>query len=299
MSMTESSQCVAESDPILAAHGATKRHPSRPLSPPSPPRHVSKSLDRVKTMIEEQGRRSVQATEIARRELAAGERSCSSCEEGWLKVELCEYGETREVRCALQHDACDYSRRLREEWLETHGFGEAHRNVSLDELRQEQNREIVRDYLELLGKAVVAGIGMWIEGPKGTGKTSLLKLIAERAFEVCPAGLEHVKGAPMNLYEFWSKENRPRVRRMRKCTLLLIDDLNFDCPAKQKNIIGWQHDLIDARAEYCRSTVITTNRLRKELIKAAYREYHPMVDRLTDATRAHVVELSGASWRQQ
>ncbi len=128
----------------------------------------------------------------------------------------------------------------------------------------------VRRFVTNLDANLDAGHGLWLEGPSGTGKTSLATLVslaardAGRSFAIysVPRILNELR---RTFDDDSTVGNLELIDRLTAVELLQLDDLG----AERTNpwVLEQLYALIDARYEAQRSVIITTNLGRDELVE--------------------------------
>ena len=128
----------------------------------------------------------------------------------------------------------------------------------------------VRRFVTNLDANLEAGHGLWLEGPSGTGKTSLATLVslaardAGRSFAIysVPRILNELR---RTFDDDSTVGNLELIDRLTAVELLQLDDLG----AERTNpwVLEQLYALIDARYEAQRSVIVTTNLGRDELVE--------------------------------
>lgn len=154
---------------------------------------------------------------------------------------------------------------------------------------------------EDLVSAVMAGEGLYIQGPFGCGKTHLAMAIAKRALAAGRTArvtssmriLAQIRGA----YGGGADEGAV-FRSLANPWLLVIDDLGKDAPTEWA--VSMLYRVVNERYEQMRPTVVTSNYSKRELVdrltvKGDSSTAEALVSRLFEMTRK--VELSGEDRR--
>ena len=145
-----------------------------------------------------------------------------------------------------------------------------------------------------------AGVGSYIFGPSGTGKTRLASSAAKMLID---SGMQvrfvNCADFMLALREGWSRQAE-KMRRLSGCGVLFIDDLGAENSTPES--IAALYVLIDRRWRDAMPTVITTNYTRRELAKRLAEKGSPVdsrriMSRLSDPTRYARIELSGEDRR--
>jgi len=182
--------------------------------------------------------------------------------------EACEgllYRDGYSVMCPLDFSGCPYqnaregfrSRRF----LRGLGFGARHDSPRLERVPAEP-RQAISAYLEQVAEQVGAGIGLLLTGGAGSGKTSVLGLVAlaygSRAASYRTAG---------DLFSALHERGRGEeaVAAAAETPLLLLDD--FGAAYESEWAIAQFDRIVDARYRELRATCIATN-LRPEQLAA-------------------------------
>jgi len=245
-------------------------------------------------------RRATLALEAKRSSNPNWRPDCAGCVlDGMLVLEI--DGQQTPGACPFRHapDVCKLARREemrarsdRVGWLDEIGFGRSYHEARLDEVHANA-RPMVGHYLESLPAHVAQGRGLLIGGRPGTGKTSILALIAQRAWDVGFRSVRFVYAYDLfALFFRRDEESQAEVQRLRGVSLLLIDDFGAaygaDYPEAQFE------GLTEFRQADKRATCVTTNLAPLDLKR------NPAWARIYDRWRATMwgTTLPGESQRQ-
>lgn len=226
---------------------------------------------------------------------------CSACRkpEGLLHGE--HEGMTLTLQCPRRSDcaSCPLARadiqRAAEEkarWLRSHGVLRRYHGMRVDHV-EERVQDYVTGYVERLQQHVRTGRGLLITGTTGTGKTAILGLIAEWAYD------QGIRDAHfVYCYDLYAafyrrdEETREQVRRWRECPLLLLDE--FGAPYGHDFPTSEFEGLCEHRQADHLATCVTSNLAVKALQRT------PEWARIYDRWRSTCwgIELRGPSKRQ-
>ncbi len=141
-------------------------------------------------------------------------------------------------------------------WLREHGVGRRYQGMRLEMVPQGVRREIGA-YLTCLREHVASGRGLLLAGPVGAGKTAVLGLIAERAFDLeITAELVHCSALFAAFYRR-GRDDGDRLQRWRGSALLLLDD--FGVPYAHDFPLAEFEAFVEHRHAEMLATCVTTN----------------------------------------
>lgn len=196
------------------------------------------------------------------------------------------------TRCELAAADLEKAAADRRRWLHERGLGRRYHGMSLESVEASARPEIAA-YLERLDAHVRAGRGLLLAGPVGSGKTAILGLIAERAYDLGIESVDFVHCSRL-FAAFYrrGREDGERLERWRSRSLLLLDDFG----------VAYAHDFplaeFEAFCEYRHAemlaTCMTTN-ARVEELQASV-EWARVYDRWRSTCWGYVLE--GPSKRQ-
>ena len=236
-----------------------------------------------------------------------GARTCEQCDQGWLSLAAdtehtsptspTSSPTTLRLRCPIRHADCDWAVAQRRHRLRLIGFGDQHLNVTLDQVRTPEARAAIGTYLAEIDANITAGKGLWLWGPVGTGKTSVLSILAQRMLRWEPnAGYRLALIDAAQLSRFEELRQTLEIDWWCRCPFLLYDDLGSE--GRHDWILSTLLRIADERWRSGRATIVTTNIPYTERQRADWRPYARILDRWTDASRTTVVQLAGKGWRQ-
>jgi DNA replication protein DnaC len=194
--------------------------------------------------------------------------------------------------CRLARNDAARARTERSRWLDAHGVGARYQGMELAKVA-DAAQAAVGGYLERLAQHVREGKGLLISGPTGTGKTAILGLVAERAYE------SQIRDCWMvysyDLYAAICRRDdaaRTKLATWRSCRLLLLDEFGAaygaDFPASEFE------GLMEHRQSDQLATCVTTNLSQADLRRS------PEWSRVYDRWRSTCwgIELVGPSKRE-
>mgnify|MGYP005857167723 CR=1 FL=1 len=172
--------------------------------------------------------------------------NCEGCKKPQGAIRFEHEGQTFRLACPWRADSqrCPLARadllkaaQEKTKWLRERGLLRRYHGMRLEQV-DPRARDLVAGYLERLQEHVRAGRGLLITGTTGAGKTALLGLIAERAYDL---GITDAQFAYCyDLYAAFyrrDEEAREQIRRWRECRLLLLDEFGapygHDFPASE------------------------------------------------------------------
>lgn len=227
------------------------------------------------------------------------EPPCDECDDGWLKVvkdgefigqAICPFREDA-AKCMLARANGEQAGAQKTAWLRGHGVLARYHHMSIDHVAEKARLEVA-GYTANLADEVTEGRGLLIGGAVGTGKTAILGLIADAAYD---AGINETEFVySFDLYAAFFRHNPERdderMRRWRQARLLLLDELGaaYTTDFSLSEFEGF----VEHRHAACLATCVTTNvpldKLKKVVSARVY-------DRWRSTCTA--IELAGGSKR--
>ena len=177
------------------------------------------------------------------------------------------------------------------------GIGRRYQAAELDRVTDEKPadgsddvRAIVRGYLDSIAESVVAGRGLYIQGDVGTGKTSILALVA---YAAASAGHSVAYWYAGELFDRLHRDDQEAIAQARHCDLLLLDDFGV------QYAIDWTVTRFDALVEYRyahgKAMCVTTNASREELSKSnAWRRVYDRWKEMCESISAGKKSMRGS-----
>jgi DNA replication protein DnaC len=154
-------------------------------------------------------------------------------------------------------------RAVEEAW-ERVGVGRRYWGSTLEGIPSENCRNAVARYCEDIATQVSIGRGLILAGGVGSGKTSILAVIARAAAQARPR-LDALFFYAPALFDALHKDDREAVGRARSCALLLLDDFTTQYAT------DWTISRFDALSEHRYSrqlaTCVSSNLTLRELGK--------------------------------
>jgi DNA replication protein DnaC len=142
---------------------------------------------------------------------------------------------------------------------------------------------LIRPYVRAIGENLDAGRGLWIQGPVGTGKTTLAMLVSKAALEADRSIAIYSLPRLLNLLRESMDSDAGKldlIDRLTEVDLLHIDDLGAE---NQTDWVMEQlYSIVNARYEAQRAIIATTNLMPDEL-----------AERLGPRTVSRLVEICG------
>jgi DNA replication protein DnaC len=157
----------------------------------------------------------------------------------------------------------------------------------------------VREYCENIGEELAEGIGVWLQGDVGTGKTSLAMLISKTAleagFSVAIYSMPRLLARIRRTYDADSGEEGylSFFDRLTSVDLLHIDDLGAE--KRTDWVLEQLYAIVDRRYEEQRAMVVTTNMETPDLKEQIGER---TVSRLLQIC-GHEKPLYGDDWRER
>lgn len=153
------------------------------------------------------------------------------------------------------------------------GFGERYQNAdwNLTENKIALRRWLVDEFLN--GDRAV---GMLIAGQKGTGKTSLMALIARFFVQFFPTGYVFYKNATGLFTDIYNNSYN-EIERAKKCRVLMVDDLGREISSESSR--ARFYEIIEYRYSRRMPTFVSTNLSLIDL------EHRPGMDAVADRFR--------------
>ncbi len=140
------------------------------------------------------------------------------------------------------------------------GIGERYQSASLEKIPSEGARTFVHTYIDSIGANISAGKGLYVQGGVGTGKTSILALVA---YAAASAGHSVVYWYAGELFNRLHRDDQEAMAAARHCDLLLLDDFGT------QYAIDWTvtrfDSLIEYRYAHRKAMCVTTNASSEEL----------------------------------
>ena len=107
------------------------------------------------------------------------------------------------------------------------------------------------------------GMGFYIDGTQGTGKTRLAASIAKELIARSDAVKFRIAPALMEAMRSRSEENRESTDELAKCKVLVLDDLGKEAPTAYA--CERLFDIVDERYNAMRPIIVTSNYTRGEI----------------------------------
>lgn len=181
---------------------------------------------------------------------------------------------------------------------------------TVDESRIRPITEI-GDYVQRLKENIERGRGMILSGTIGSGKTSILSFIAQKAFQIGKFGgcaldtftpqswnaLFDIRFCPvLKFFDLVFERDFQAIDRFRECDLLLLDDFGAEHPSDYP--VSQFEGLIEYRYANMRSTCVTTNLSVMQLRDLDF--YARVIDRWRDKKLFpyDLIEIGGNSQRE-
>jgi DNA replication protein DnaC len=196
------------------------------------------------------------------------------------------------TRCRLASADLESAAAAKIRWLRERGLGRRYHGMSLESVETNARPEI-EAYLERLDAHVRAGRGLLLAGPVGSGKTAILGLIAERAYDLGIESVDFVHCSTL-FAAFYrrGRDDAERLERWRSRSLLLLDD--FGLPYAHDFPLAEFEAFCEHRHAEMQATCVTTN-ARVEELQASV-EWARVYDRWRSTCWGYVLE--GPSNRQ-
>jgi len=161
------------------------------------------------------------------------------------------------VRCPLDGPDCPFHmQRL----LRPLGFGTRYQSAKLEKINIPKVRETVASYISGITDRIAEGKGLYIQGGVGTGKTSILALVAYAAASASHTVVYWYAG---ELFDRLHRQDDEAMGRAHRCDLLLVDDFGVQYAS------DWTVTRFDALVEFRyaheKAMCVTTNVSREEL----------------------------------
>ena len=147
------------------------------------------------------------------------------------------------------------------------GIGEHYHSATIESIPlaglpdpDEEPRSIVRSYTDSIDANISAGRGLYIQGGVGTGKTSIITLVA---YAAASAGHSVAYWYAGELFNRLHRDDQEAIAAAYDCDLLLLDDFGV------QYAIDWTVTRFDALVEYRyahqKAMCVTTNASSAEL----------------------------------
>ena len=227
---------------------------------------------------------------------------CELCDKGLLGVGhegqmvwlLCPFREETE-RCRLARADAKEQAREKRQWLSDHGVALEYQQATLAGV-DPAIRTQIGAYLLGLSRHVHAGKGLLITGARGVGKTCILGLVAQRAYE-CKLFPEMV--TEQELFSMLTapedSPQRERASRLERCRLLLMHE--FGAAYEHDFPYARLENLVEKRWSNHRATCITSNiPLKGEDSLSTIPRYQRVIDRWK--TSCFLFAIAGESRRE-
>ena len=170
------------------------------------------------------------------------------------------------------------------------GIGRRYQAAELDRIDNDKVREVVWVYLEAISDSIAEGRGLYIQGDVGTGKTSILALVA---YTAANAGHTVAYWYAGELFDRLHRGDQEAIAQARHCDLLLLDDFGV------QYAIDWTVTRFDALVEYRyahgKAMCVTTNASREELKKSdAWRRVYDRWKEMCESISAGKQSMRGS-----
>lgn len=227
--------------------------------------------------------------------------------------------EGRKVRCICKCQEQEKEAQEEKRWLEKKAahvnklkeqslLGARYKDATFDSAELGHNATFdyafnrCKKYCEVYEKVLEKGLGIYLFGDKGTGKTFLTAcMVNELTSKYQTCLLTNFSNVSLNIRAIFSgKGNESEfLRKLTEIDFLFIDDIGTEQVRRNEEDTWLQeriYEILNTRYNNMKPTIFTSNHNLGDLIKS--RGYmSKTVDRIFEMTKGAVIEMKGESYR--